>query len=65
MLMWTTILEGKDGLGEDFDFVYFVGPQDFARYFKLDGAADMRKIEQYFDKRLKTDPDLQKRSRKA
>jgi hypothetical protein len=60
MLMWTTILEGKDGLGEDFDFVYFVGPQDFARYFALDGAADMLKIEQYFDKRLKTDADLQK-----
>ena len=60
MLMWTAILEGKDGLGEDFDFVYFVGPQDFARYFGLDGAADMLKIEQYFDKRSKTDAELQK-----
>jgi hypothetical protein len=60
MLMWTTILEGKDGLGEDFDFVYFVGPRDFARYFGLDGTADMLKIEQFFDKRLKVDPDLQK-----
>src|SRR5262249_25785352 len=29
MLMWTSILEGRDGLGEDFDFVYFAGPQDF------------------------------------
>jgi hypothetical protein len=27
MLMWTQLLEGKEGLGEDFDFVYFVGPR--------------------------------------
>ena len=60
MLMWTAVLEGKDGLGEDFDFVYFVGPRDFARFFGFDGSADMLKIEQYFDKRLKTDADLQK-----
>jgi hypothetical protein len=60
MLMWTAILEGKDGLGEDFDFVYFVGPRDFARYFGLDGSADMLKIELYFDNRLKTDADLKK-----
>jgi hypothetical protein len=60
MLMWTQVLEGKDGLGEDFDFIYFVGPQDFARYFALDGNADMLKIEQFFDKRLETDADLKK-----
>src|SRR4029450_6076185 len=60
MLMWTQILEGKEGLGEDFDFVYFVGPKDFARYFALDGDADMLKIEQYFDKRLGADPELKK-----
>jgi hypothetical protein len=60
MLMWTRILEGKEGLGEDFDFVYFVGPQDFARYFALDGSADMLKIELYFDRRLETDADLGK-----
>jgi len=60
MLMWTQLLEGKEGLGEDFDFVYFVGPQDFARYLALDGKADMLKIEQFFDKRLESDPDLRK-----
>jgi len=60
MLMWTQVLEGRDGLGEDFDFVYFVGPQDFARYFALDGTADMLKIEQFFDKRVETDADLRK-----
>jgi hypothetical protein len=60
MLMWTTILEGRRGLGEDFDFFYFVGPADFARVFSLDGTADMDKIDGYFDKRLATDPDLRK-----
>jgi len=52
MLIWTTILEGREGLGEAFDFVHFVGPLDFARYFGFDGSADMLKVEQYFDKRL-------------
>jgi len=65
MLMWTTVLEGREGLGEDFDFVYFVGPQDFARYFGLDGSADMLKIEQYFDGRLKSDADLEKAMEKG
>ncbi len=60
MLMWTSILEGADGLGQDFDFVYFAGPQDFARVFELDGTGDMAKIDQYFDKRAKSDPDFDK-----
>jgi hypothetical protein len=60
MLMWTSILEGRDGLGEDLDFVYFAGPQDFGRIFGLDGTGDMGKIDLYFDTRLKTDPDLEK-----
>ncbi len=59
MLMWTTLLEGLDGFGE-FDFVYFAGPQDFARYFGFDGVADMAKLEQYFDKRVKADADFEK-----
>jgi hypothetical protein len=58
MLMWTTILEGRDGLGEDFDFVYFAGPQDFARVFGLDGSDDMAKIDRYFDERMKSDPEF-------
>ena len=59
MLMWTSVLEGPEGLGE-FDFVYFAGPQDFARYFGFDGNADMAKLEQYFDKRVKADPEFAK-----
>src|SRR5882724_3201283 len=43
MLMWTRVLEGNDGLGRDFDFIYFTGPTDFAQYFSLDGHADLEK----------------------
>lgn len=59
MLMWATLLEGADGLG-DFDFVFFAGPQDFARYFGFDGNADMAKLDDYFDKRVKSDPEFEK-----
>jgi hypothetical protein len=59
MLMWTSLLEGSDGLG-DFDFVYFAGPQDFGRYFGFDGNNDVAKLDAYFDKRVKADPDFDK-----
>ena len=59
MLMWASLIEGTDGLGE-FDFVYFAGPQDFARYFGFDGSNDMAKLDAYFDKRVKSDPDFEK-----
>jgi hypothetical protein len=59
MYMWTKILEGRNGLGEDFDFFYFIGPSAFRRFFALDGTADMEKIEAYFDDRLTRDPQLQ------
>jgi hypothetical protein len=59
MLMWASLLEGPDGFG-DFDFVYFAGPQDFARYFGFDGNADMTKLDAYFDKRVKLDPEFEK-----
>ena len=59
MLMWTTLLEGPDGTG-DFDFVYFAGPQDFARYFGFDGNNDMGKLDAYFDKRVASDADFAK-----
>jgi hypothetical protein len=58
MLMWTKVLEGDDGLGSDFDFVYFVGPSDFARHFSLNGHADLEKINSYYDRLIKRDPGL-------
>jgi hypothetical protein len=59
MLMWTAVMEGADGLG-DFDFAYFVGPQDFARYFGFDGNNDMGKLDAYFDARAKSNPGFEK-----
>ncbi|WP_271600596.1 hypothetical protein [Bradyrhizobium sp. CCBAU 45384] len=64
MLMWTNVLEGLDGLG-DFDFVYFVGPSEFARHFSLTGKADLEKLEAYYDATAKTDADLKKIDRRA
>ena len=60
MLMWTSLLEGADGLGE-FDFAYFAGPQDFARYFGFDGSNGVTgKLDAYFDKRVAADPGFAK-----
>jgi hypothetical protein len=47
--MWTKILEGRNGLGEDFEFVYFAGPSDFEEYFHLNGKDDMERIAASFD----------------
>jgi hypothetical protein len=57
MLMWTRVLEGLDGLG-GLDFVYFVGPSEFAQHFGLDGHGDLEKLESYYDSRIKTDEGL-------
>jgi hypothetical protein len=60
MYMWTQILEGGHGLGEDFDFFYFAGPSDFAQFFALSGDGDMERIGAYFDQRVTFDPGLKK-----
>lgn len=65
MFMWTQILEGDNGLGEDFDFVYFVGPSDFAAALGLNGVSDMRKLEDYYESRAKTDPAIAKIDKRA
>jgi hypothetical protein len=64
MLMWTRVLEGEDGLGA-LDFVYFVGPSEFARHFGFDGSGDLEKLEAYYDTTSQTDPDLKKIDRRA
>jgi hypothetical protein len=58
MYMWTQILEGRGGFGEDFDFFYFTGPRDFGRFFALTGTGDAERIGAYFDQRLASDSDL-------
>lgn len=60
MVMWTRVLEGSSGLGDDFDFVYFAGPSDFAAYFGLTGVGDMDRIGAFYDERLKTDAGLRR-----
>ncbi|MGY3448258.1 hypothetical protein [Bradyrhizobium sp. USDA 4353] len=56
MYMWTQILEGDRGLGEAFDFFYFSGPNDFAKYFDLTGTHDLEKLEAWFDDKIAPDP---------
>ena len=60
MYMWTQILEGSKGLGEDFDFFYFAGPSDFAKYFGLTGEGDLERLEARFDTRVAQDPGFKK-----
>jgi hypothetical protein len=56
MFMWTTILEGPKGQGEDFDFFYFAGPSDFAKAFKLPDVGTLEVLDDYFDARVQDDP---------
>jgi hypothetical protein len=60
MLMWTRVLEGTSGTGEDFDFFYFVGPSDFGRALGLTGEGDMEKIDAIFDQRFAADEGLRR-----
>jgi len=60
MYMWTQILEGPIGLGEDFDFFYFAGPTDFAKYFSLNGQGDLEALDAWFDTNAALDPGLKK-----
>ncbi|HPG62488.1 MAG TPA: hypothetical protein PK586_10785 [Casimicrobium sp.] len=60
MLMWTRVLEGLTANGEDFDFVYFAGPSDFAAYFGLTGTGDMDRLGTFFDERVAKDAGLKR-----
>jgi len=58
MLVWTKVLEGETGLGEDFDFVYFVGPSDFAQYLSLGSSGTLAALDTLYDGLAKTDPNV-------
>jgi hypothetical protein len=74
MYMWTQILEGRSGHGEDFDFFYFAGPTDFSTYFlppAKDGKEPQRnepgqvedylgKLNDFFDRRVASDAAFRK-----
>jgi hypothetical protein len=58
MYMWTQILEGLTGEGEDFDFFYFAGPNDFGKKFGLTGTSDLETLEAWLDQHAAEYPDL-------
>ena len=74
MYMWTQILEGSTGYGEDFDFFYFVGPTDFAGYFfpltkeeqgRVKGERQslddyLGRLDGVFDRQLASNPSFKK-----
>lgn len=47
MYMWTEVLAGPKGLGEQFDLIYFSGPDDFGKYFGLTGEGDLDKLDAF------------------
>jgi hypothetical protein len=72
MYMWSQILEGPSGRGDDFDFFYFAGPTDFANYFLRSAEAGetsrrpdpgevddyLGKLNDFFDRRVERDPEF-------
>ncbi len=60
MVMWTALLEGANGFGEDFDYVYFLGPNDFALSLGLTGKDDMERVNKIYTDRLASDPDFKR-----
>ena len=55
MAIWSDILAGADGLGSQFDIVYFAGPADVDRYFRLDAKDKLGALEKWVALRMKDD----------
>jgi hypothetical protein len=58
MYLWSRVLYDAEHSNDGVDLVYFAGPSDFARHLRLTGADDLTFLGQYFDHRVKTDPDF-------
>jgi hypothetical protein len=58
MFMWTRVLEGASGNGEDFDFIYFTGLDDFKCGLNLGDTDWMAQLEAEYDKRAASDPGI-------
>ena len=59
MYLWTQVLAGEDGFGDDFDFVVMTGPSDVAAFFsrfdkKLDGS-NLSAIDHWIESRVAED----------
>ena len=55
MAMWTAILAGDDGSGQDFDMVHFTGPSNVRAFFGCGPSAIVECIDRYITKRAATD----------
>jgi hypothetical protein len=60
MYMWTEVLAGAKGMAEDFDLVYFVGPNDFASFFKVRGSNVLGALEKYMNELARKDSEFKK-----
>jgi hypothetical protein len=60
MAVWSDVLAGQDGKGDEFDMVYFVGPSDVWSYFGLDGIENLTKLERWVDAKAEQDPEFKK-----
>ena len=55
LYMWTKILAGEDGKGDDFEMVYFVGPHDIHSYFGIIRGGVLENLNQYVTDRAEVD----------
>lgn len=49
MFMWTEVLAGEKGLGEDFDVIFFAGPSDFARALGLRSECTLDELRDFMN----------------
>jgi hypothetical protein len=55
LVMWTAVLAGDDGTGQDFDMVHFTGPSNMRAFFGCGESAIVECIDRYVTKRAATD----------
>lgn len=55
MAVWADVLAGVKGGGDDFDLVYFVGPNDVWNYFGASGADRLGVIEKWLETKAASD----------
>lgn len=60
LYMWTEILAGVDGLGRDFDMIYFTGPTDVHAFFGSTERGILDAIERYIETEAKQNEGFRK-----
>ncbi|MDX8398885.1 MAG: hypothetical protein R8K20_01395, partial [Gallionellaceae bacterium] len=51
MYMWTQIIAGENGYGDDFDAVFFTGPESFMSHMNISGNNVIEKLRDYANDR--------------